>query len=122
MEMLIEYPTVQGTGDGMTVHLLGTMANKKQNPHCIRGKDATLRRRAFGLPLGPAAFDPARRPGLNDGGEIAALSLSEVAQAISRRAISSREATQACLARIERFGETLHCIARIDPEAALRAF
>ena len=42
MEMLLEYPAVKGVTDGMTVHLLGTMANKSQNPHCIRGKDATL--------------------------------------------------------------------------------
>ncbi len=42
MEMLLEYPAVAGITDGMTVHLLGTMANEKQNPHCIRGKDGTL--------------------------------------------------------------------------------
>jgi predicted dehydrogenase len=42
MEMLLEYPAVDGITDGMTVHLLGTMANEKQNPHCIRGKDGTL--------------------------------------------------------------------------------
>lgn len=42
MEMLMEYPAVEGVSDGMTVHLLGTMANKNENPHCIRGKDATL--------------------------------------------------------------------------------
>ncbi len=52
---------------------------------------------------------------------LAALSLSEAAQAIAAGETSSREATQACLARIERHGAALHCIARLDPEAALRA-
>lgn len=42
MEMLLEYPAVEGITDGMTVHMLGTMANKNDNPHCIRGHDATL--------------------------------------------------------------------------------
>ncbi len=42
MEMLLEYPAVEGITAGMTVHLLGTMANQKQNPHCIRGKTGTL--------------------------------------------------------------------------------
>ncbi len=42
MEVLLEYPAVKGVTDGMTVHLLGTMANKNPNPHCVRGKDATL--------------------------------------------------------------------------------
>ena len=42
LEMLLEYPAIEGITEGMTVHLLGTMANKNQNPHCIRGKDATL--------------------------------------------------------------------------------
>lgn len=42
MEMLLEYPAVEGITKGMTVHLLGTMANQRTNPHCIRGKDATL--------------------------------------------------------------------------------
>lgn len=42
LEMLLEYPAIDGVTRGMTVHLLGTMANKNQNPHCIRGKDATL--------------------------------------------------------------------------------
>ena len=55
------------------------------------------------------------------GDELAALSLSEVARAIAAREVSAREATEACLDRIERHGETLHCIARIDPEAALSA-
>ena len=52
---------------------------------------------------------------------LAALSLGEVARAIAAREVSSREATEACLERIARHGESLHCIARIDPEAALRA-
>ncbi len=42
MEMLLEYPAVDGITKGMTVHLLGTMANQRQNPHCIRGKNGTL--------------------------------------------------------------------------------
>lgn len=42
LEVLLEYPAVKGITNGMTVHLLGTMANKNKNPHCIRGKDATL--------------------------------------------------------------------------------
>ncbi|MDK1020652.1 MAG: Gfo/Idh/MocA family oxidoreductase [Candidatus Hydrogenedentes bacterium] len=42
MEVLLEYPAVEGVTGGMTVHLLGTMANKNRNPHCVRGKDATL--------------------------------------------------------------------------------
>ncbi len=48
-------------------------------------------------------------------------SLSEVADLIAARKASAREATEACLARIERHGEALHCIAHVDPEAALRA-
>jgi len=42
LEVLLEYPAVEGITQGMTVHLLGTMANKNRNPHCIRGKDGTL--------------------------------------------------------------------------------
>jgi predicted dehydrogenase len=42
MEMLLEYPAVEGITGGMTVHLLGTMANQRQSPHCIRGKTGTL--------------------------------------------------------------------------------
>lgn len=42
MEMLLEYPAVDGVTDGMTVRLLGTMANKRQSPHCIRGHKGTL--------------------------------------------------------------------------------
>ena len=42
MEMLLEYPAVEGVTDGMTVRLLGTMANKRQNPHSIRGHTGTL--------------------------------------------------------------------------------
>ncbi|MFQ5776314.1 MAG: amidase [Kiloniellaceae bacterium] len=52
---------------------------------------------------------------------LAALTLSELAEAIAARRISSLEATQASLARIERHGEALNCIAGIDPDAALRA-
>jgi predicted dehydrogenase len=42
MEVLLEYPKTEGVTDGMTVHLLGTMANQRQNQHCIRGQEATL--------------------------------------------------------------------------------
>lgn len=42
MEMVLEYPEVPEVTNGMTVHLLGTMANEHGNEHCIRGKDATL--------------------------------------------------------------------------------
>ena len=41
-EMLAEYPAVEGIGDGMTVYILGTMANDEGNAHCIRGTDAAL--------------------------------------------------------------------------------
>lgn len=41
-EMLLEYPAVEDVTPGMTVHLLGTMANKNGNRHCIRGHQATL--------------------------------------------------------------------------------
>ncbi len=58
---------------------------------------------------------------MSDDDGLAALSLSEVAAAIAARKISSREATAASLSRIERFGGALNCIARLDPEAALRA-
>ena len=42
MEMLLEYPAVEGVTPGMTVHLLGTMANDMGNKHCIRGHKASL--------------------------------------------------------------------------------
>lgn len=41
-EMMAEYPAKEGVTPGMTVHLLGTMANKYANTHCIRGHAATL--------------------------------------------------------------------------------
>ncbi|HRR25638.1 MAG TPA: Gfo/Idh/MocA family oxidoreductase [Acidobacteriota bacterium] len=41
-EMLAEYPAVEGITPGMTVHILGTMANDRGNDHLIRGHDATL--------------------------------------------------------------------------------
>lgn len=41
-EMLAEYPAKEGITNGMTVHVLGTMANDDGNAHCIRGTDATL--------------------------------------------------------------------------------
>ena len=42
MELLAEYPAKEGITNGMTVHVLGTMANEQKNPHCIRGTEATL--------------------------------------------------------------------------------
>lgn len=42
MELLAEYPAMPGISNGMTVHVLGTMANDDGNPHCIRGTNATL--------------------------------------------------------------------------------
>jgi predicted dehydrogenase len=41
-EMLAEYPAVEGITPGMTVHVLGTMANRHIIEHCIRGQKATL--------------------------------------------------------------------------------
>lgn len=41
-EMLCEYPAIDGITPGLTVNVLGTMANKKENPHCIRGHAGTL--------------------------------------------------------------------------------
>jgi len=41
-EMLCEYPAVDGITNGMTVHVLGTMANEHGTPHCIRGTEASL--------------------------------------------------------------------------------
>lgn len=42
-EMLAEYPAVEDVTPGMTVHILGTMANGRRNDHLIRGHQATLR-------------------------------------------------------------------------------
>ncbi len=42
LEMLAEYPPVEGITPGMTVHILGTMANGRGNDHVIRGRDASL--------------------------------------------------------------------------------
>ncbi len=53
--------------------------------------------------------------------EISALSLIEVAAKIADGELSSVEVTEAALDRIARHGENLHCIAHIDPEAALAA-
>ena len=55
------------------------------------------------------------------GDEIAALGLVEVRDAIALGRLSSEEATAACLARIERYGEALNCVAHVDPDAALAA-
>lgn len=42
LEMLAEYPAVEGISPGMTVHVLGTMANGRGNDHVIRGHHASL--------------------------------------------------------------------------------
>ena len=52
---------------------------------------------------------------------LAAMTLSEVAANIAARKVSSREATQNCLERLERLGPALNAVAALDPEAALRA-
>ncbi len=41
-ELLAEYPAVEGITPGMTVHVLGTMANARRNDHLIRGQKASL--------------------------------------------------------------------------------
>lgn len=41
-EMLLEYPEIDGISPGMTVHVLGTMANDRGNDHVIRGHSASL--------------------------------------------------------------------------------
>src|SRR5690606_39891791 len=41
-EMLAEYPAVDGVTPGMTVRVLGTMANQASSDHCIRGHKATV--------------------------------------------------------------------------------
>ncbi|MHC4796680.1 MAG: Gfo/Idh/MocA family oxidoreductase, partial [Planctomycetota bacterium] len=41
-EMIAEYPPVEGITPGMTVHVLGTMGNRRTIEHCIRGNKATL--------------------------------------------------------------------------------
>jgi predicted dehydrogenase len=42
MEMLLEYPPVEGITPGMTVHVLGTMGNARPLEHLIRGHEASL--------------------------------------------------------------------------------
>jgi predicted dehydrogenase len=41
-EMLAEYPKVEGVTPGMTLRVLGTMANAFRSEHCIRGHNGTL--------------------------------------------------------------------------------
>lgn len=41
-EMLAEYPAVEGVTPGMTIHVLGTMANNRGIPHTIRGQKGSL--------------------------------------------------------------------------------
>lgn len=42
MEMLLEYPAVEGITPGMTVHVLGTMGNDRGIEHVIRGHGRSL--------------------------------------------------------------------------------
>lgn len=42
IEMIAEYGPVENVTNGMTIHILGTMANDQGNRHCIRGTHATL--------------------------------------------------------------------------------
>jgi len=53
--------------------------------------------------------------------EPALLSLTSVAQAIARKRLSSREATQSCLDRIGRWQPRLNAFMAIEAEAALAA-
>jgi len=41
-EMVLEYPKNDVIEKGMTIHVLGTMANHRDIEHCIRGFEATL--------------------------------------------------------------------------------
>ena len=52
------------------------------------------------------------------GDEIAALSLADVGEKIAEKEISSLEATEAALDRIERYGEKLHAVVHCDQDAA----
>ena len=51
--------------------------------------------------------------------KIAALSLTDVAAKIAAKELSAVEATEAALDRIARHGDTLNCIADVNPEDAL---
>jgi aspartyl-tRNA(Asn)/glutamyl-tRNA(Gln) amidotransferase subunit A len=53
--------------------------------------------------------------------EPATLSLTEIAQAIAEKRLSSREATQSCLARIAQWQPRLNAFMAIEAEAALAA-
>ena len=53
--------------------------------------------------------------------EPALLSLTEVAQAIARKRVSSREVTQSCLARIAQWQPRLNAFMAIEAEQALAA-
>ena len=49
------------------------------------------------------------------------MSLVDVAAAIDSRETSSREVTEACIARIERIAPKLNCFISFDPQGALDA-
>jgi predicted dehydrogenase len=48
LELVAEYPAIEGITKGMTLHILGTMANDDGNDHCIRGTKGTLKFRGGG--------------------------------------------------------------------------
>lgn len=51
---------------------------------------------------------------------IADLSLADAARALAAKKFSSVEATEACLARLERFAPRLNCVAALDRDDALK--
>ena len=90
MEVLLEYPAVEGVTNGMTVHLLGTMANGTANKHVIRGKDASL------------IFN-------SKGWEIVSEETSEVLQTHTRSGAEEIALHHVNLQEAIRHGEELHC-------------
>jgi hypothetical protein len=69
LELLLEYPAVEGVGNGMTVRVLGTMANKHRSEHCIRGKEATLFFRGKGWEIESQADGKVIASHIKTGGE-----------------------------------------------------
>ena len=90
MEVLLEYPAVEGVTNGMTVHLLGTMANGNGNKHIIRGKEASL------------VFN-------SKGWEIVSEETSEVLQTHTRSGAEEIALHHVNLQDAIRRGEELHC-------------
>ena len=90
MEVLLEYPRVEGVTNGMTVHLLGTMANSNANKHIIRGKDASL------------IFN-------SEGWEIVAEGSGDVLETHSKSGAEAIPLHHVNLQNAIRHGEELHC-------------